>query len=146
ADGLGQPRLHEAVDVLGVNLEAGRLRLDLLGEALEGGIEPARLLGLDRGAAPERPHVGARRGDLLGDEPPIGGKGTVELPELLVRVRRVVPPPELHESRPFNAEDAEEQGGRGEGTYELTTRRMPFLRLDTLKLIKSPTGRSAKRR
>jgi hypothetical protein len=95
--GLAQTGLHEAVDVLGVALEARGVRLgpgqDLRQAEVEG-----RGLVAGEGAAPlQGLHEGPRGGDLLGKQAAVEGEGAVEVPEGTVGVPGVVAAPQLHE-------------------------------------------------
>jgi hypothetical protein len=94
---LAESRLHEAVHVLGVELEVRGVGLRTPKDLREALVECGRLRGRQGAATAEAACIGARRRDLLAQQPLVEGERGVELPEPSVRVARVVPAPELHE-------------------------------------------------
>ena len=97
AHDLAQARLHEAVDVLGVELQIRGIPLGAHQHLRETLVEARGLLRGNRGAAAERARVGPRRRDLLAQQAPVERERPVELPEGRVRPRLVVAAPELHD-------------------------------------------------
>jgi len=92
-DALARALAREGHAGVSVELRPGAVRYE------RDGVERRSLIGRDRPAAAEGAHPRPRRGHLLGQEPPVEGEGAVELPERLVRVRRVVAAPQLHGHR-----------------------------------------------